>query len=346
MPRTRTIVWAQLRIGLLAVAALVLTAVFILYVGGQAGFGWQVYHLKTRFKDVQGLKTGAVVRVAGVEVGTVREIEFVGAEVEIVMKVSRRMQDKIRTDSKASIGSLSMLGAPVIDISPGRTGTPIGDWGHVPSQRPYGQLAAVAEGATKSLEEATKLLQDLRAGKGTVGRLFSDDELYRDISQFVSSAEDVVTALNSGDGTIGRLIRDPSAHDALMTSLNNLSAASTRLEAGEGTLGRLLKDERMAESLSSVASNLDEITGRLKRGEGTAGKLLKEDALYTRLDTLSQRIDQLVARLNQGEGTAGRLLQDKQLYENMNGAAEELRALIGDVRRDPKKYLNIKVSVF
>jgi phospholipid/cholesterol/gamma-HCH transport system substrate-binding protein len=98
--------------------------------------------------------------------------------------------------------------------------------------------------------------------------------------------------------------------------------------------------------LTSVASNLDEITGRLKRGEGTAGKLLTEDALYARINSLSERIDLLVTRLNQGEGTAGRLLQDKQLYENMNGAAGELRMLIGEIRKDPKKYLNVKVSLF
>jgi phospholipid/cholesterol/gamma-HCH transport system substrate-binding protein len=346
MPRTRSIAWSQLKIGILAVAAILLTAMFIFMVGGQAGFGWQVYHLKTRFTDVQGLKTGAVVRVAGVEVGTVRDVEFVGSEVEIVMRVSKKMQDKIRTDSKASIGSLSLLGAPVIDISPSRSGAQIEDWGYVPSQRPYGQLSAVAEGATKSLEEATKLLQDLRAGRGTVGKLFSDDQLYRDITQFVDSAEQVVTALNRGDGTIGKLIKDQSAHDALMTSLNNLSEISTRLLAGQGTLGRLLKDEKLAESLTSVAGNLDEITGRLKRGEGTAGKLLTDDALYARIDTLSKRLDLLVTRLNEGEGTAGRLLQDKQLYENMNGAASELRTLLGEVRKDPKKYLNIKVSLF
>jgi len=346
MPRTRSLAWSQLKVGILAVAALVLTAMFIFFVGGQAGFGRQRYHLKTRFKDVQGLKTGAVVRVAGVEVGTVSDVEFAGSDVEIVMKVSKRMQEAIRTDSRASIGSLSLLGAPVIDISPGKTGTPVQDWGYVPSQRPFGQLAAVAEGATKGLEEATKLLQDLRAGRGTVGKLFADDRLYRDITQFVNSAEEVVTALNRGDGTIGKLIKDPAAHQTLMKALDNLSEITARLNAGEGSLGRLLKDERMAQSLSSVASNLDEITGRLKRGEGTAGKLLTEDALYARLNTLGERIDVLVTRLNQGEGTAGRLLQDKQLYENMNGAASELRALIGEVRKDPKKYLNVKVSLF
>ena len=50
--------------------------------------------------------------------------------------------------------------------------------------------------------------------------------------------------------------------------------------------------------------------------------------------------------MNSGEGTAGQLLQDKQLYENMNQAASELRGLIGDIRKDPKRYLNVKVSIF
>ena len=50
--------------------------------------------------------------------------------------------------------------------------------------------------------------------------------------------------------------------------------------------------------------------------------------------------------LEQGRGTAGQFLQDKQIYENMNGAASELRGLIGDIRKDPKKYLNVRVRIF
>jgi phospholipid/cholesterol/gamma-HCH transport system substrate-binding protein len=54
----------------------------------------------------------------------------------------------------------------------------------------------------------------------------------------------------------------------------------------------------------------------------------------------------LTTDLEQGQGAAGQLLQNKQLYENMNGAASELRGLIGDIRKDPKKYLNVRVSIF
>ena len=43
---------------------------------------------------------------------------------------------------------------------------------------------------------------------------------------------------------------------------------------------------------------------------------------------------------------AGALLQDKQLYENMNTTVSEVRALIAEIRKDPKKYLNVRVSIF
>ena len=50
--------------------------------------------------------------------------------------------------------------------------------------------------------------------------------------------------------------------------------------------------------------------------------------------------------MSEGQGTAGQLLKDKQLYENMNGAVTDLRTLVADIRKDPKKFLNLKVSIF
>jgi len=102
----------------------------------------------------------------------------------------------------------------------------------------------------------------------------------------------------------------------------------------------------LSRSLTSTTANLDSITGRINRGEGTAGKLVTDEALYTRLNSLSDRIDKLVAGLQQGEGTAGQLLRDQRLYENINSTVAEMKSLVSDIRRDPKKYLNVKVSLF
>ena len=89
------------------------------------------------------------------------------------------------------------------------------------------------------------------------------------------------------------------------------------------------------------------VTGHLlRRGEGTAGKLLTDDSLYKRLDQLTARLDTLTTDLSEGKGSAGALLKDKQLYDNLNSAASELRGLVADIRKDPQKYLRVKVSLF
>jgi phospholipid/cholesterol/gamma-HCH transport system substrate-binding protein len=346
MPRTRSLAWSELKIGIVAVTALVLASAIIIAVGGAAGFAWQRYELRTHFPNVQGLKSGAVVRVAGVEVGKVSDVRFSGAEVEVVLEVRDDMQSRITTDSRASIGSLSLLGEPVIDISPSSSGTPLKEGETVPPGRTPGQLADVAEGATQALGQATALLQDLRAGKGTAGKLFTDDALYKEINQFINSAQTVARAISDGDGTLGRLVKDPAAYESLNASLGNLQEMTRRITAGEGSLGRLLKDEAMARSLTATTGNLEQVTGKINAGQGTAGKLVNETELYDRFNRVAGSVEQLTAMLEKGNGTAGQLLQDKQLYDNMNAAAGELRALIGDIRKDPKRYLNVRVSIF
>jgi phospholipid/cholesterol/gamma-HCH transport system substrate-binding protein len=346
MPRTRSLAWSELKIGIVAVAAMALAIMLIVAVGGQGGFFSSSYKLNTKFKDVQGIKTGAIVRVAGVEVGKVTSIDFVGAEVQVVMKVSTENQSRITDQSRASIGSLSLLGEPIIEISPSSSGRPLKDGDFIESARTTGQISDVAENATQALEETTALVRQIRAGKGTVGKLFTDDQMYRELNELVASTQAVTASINRGNGTLGRLIRDPVAYDRANAALANLQDVTRRIAAGEGSLGHLLRDDQLAKSLTSTSDNLDKVTGRLTRGEGTAGKLLTDQQLYDRFNSIAARIDKMATDLEQGQGSAGQLIHDKQLYENMNGAANELRSLIGDIRKDPKKYLNVKVSIF
>lgn len=346
MPRTRSLAWAELKIGIVAVSAVVLAIALILAVGGQGGFAWQRYELKTKFSNVQGLKSGAVVRVAGVDVGKVTSVDFVGADVQVTLEVNDENKSRITDQSRASIGSLSLLGEPIIEISPAAQGTPLKDGDFIQSSRAPGQIAEVAENATQTLEQATGLIKEIRAGKGTVGKLFTDDDLYREMNQLVTSAETVATSINRGNGTLGQLIRDPAVYRQANLALGNLQEMTRRINAGEGSLGKLLRDDQLARTLSSASTNLDQVTGRLSRGEGTAGKLLTDQQLYDRFNSVASRIDKLATALEQGEGTAGQLLHDKRLYETMNGAASELKELITEIRKDPKKYLNVRVSIF
>ncbi|MPZ19678.1 MAG: MCE family protein [Luteitalea sp.] len=346
MPRTRSLAWSELKIGFLALAAIVLAVFLVFLVGGQGGLFAREYHLKSRYTNVMGLKEGGLVRLGGVEVGQIERIEFAGAEIEVTMTLQQAMQDKVTTGSRAAIGSLSLLGEGVVDITASTSGEPLSEWSYIPTARQAPPLGDVAAGASEGLEELTTILRGVRQGEGTMGKLFTDEAVYRELSGLLETADRVVASVNRGRGTLGQLVNDPAAYKALRASLEDLQAATRRINAGQGSLGRLLHDDAFARSLTATTKNLDEVTARISRGEGTAGKLVTDDALYKRLAAVSQGLERLVARLEAGEGTAGRLLHDRQLYENMDGAVRELRGLLADIRSDPRKFLNVRVSIF
>ena len=346
MPRTRSLAWSELKIGVLTITALVIGAVLIFSLTGTRGFFWERYNLKTRLGNVAGLAPGSPVRVAGVQVGSVKEVQFAGEQVDVVFDMRNDLRDRITTASIARLGSVSLLGESAIDISPSTGGSPIPEWGYVPAGAAPKQIADITDQASRSVDEITGLVRDIRAGKGTAGKLMTDEQLYVELRKFVATAGDVTRTIQQGRGTVGRLLNDRKTADALEASMTNLEAMTRRMNAGEGSLGRLMKDDAFSQSLTGATDNLRTLTDRLNRGEGTAGKLMTDPALFNRLNDVTNRMNDLVTKLNEGEGTMGQLLKDKQLYENMNGAVNEFRSLITEIKKDPRKYLNVRVSVF
>ena len=346
MPRTRSIAWAELKLGVVGLGALILATGLIFAVGGQGGFFWQRYPLKVCFDSVQGLKTGAVVRLSGMEVGQVTSIEFAGRSVEVTIQVSDDVRPLITSESTASIGSLSLLGEPIIDLTTSDRGTPLEPWSYVRATSTGGPFGTLTNTASDTLSQAGQMIADMRAGRGTVGKLMTDDALYGEMRTLVNSATQVTRQINAGHGTLGAILRDPSAYNALKASLDNLQEATDRVNRGEGTIGQLLNDGRLGHQLTSTAAHANAIAEKLDRGDGTAGKLLTDGQLYERLNDLTNRLDKVAAGLDAGKGTAGKLLHDQQLYDNLNSAVVEIRNLVTDVRKDPKKFLRLSFSLF
>ena len=346
MPRTRSLAWSELKIGLLAVISLGLASVLIFLLSGEGGLPWQRYSVKAVFTNVAGLKPGAPVRIAGVDVGAVGTTEFVGDRVEVVLEIAEEHRGRITTGSRATLGTVSLLGEGAVDITPSTQGQPIPDWGYVPTGPPIGSIAEVATQATEGIQEATKLLQDIRGGRGTIGKFFTDDAVYRDVSELVQSLDRVASQMATGRGTLGRLNTDPRLYNQMNAAVADLNAITGRIRNGEGSLGKLLNDPALANSLTTTTRNIEGVTDRLNRGDGTAGKLLNETVLYDRLSGTVQKLETLTTNLNAGEGTLGQLLRDKQLYENINKTVIELQNFLAEVRKDPKRYLNVKVSIF
>jgi phospholipid/cholesterol/gamma-HCH transport system substrate-binding protein len=346
MPRTRSLKWSELKIGIMAVVALVIAAALILALGGEGGFFWQRYNLKVKFSNAAGVQQGSPVRVAGVTVGAVTDIQFVGSEVDMLLELRDDMQERVRTTSRATIGSVSLLGEGAIDITATSDGQPIPAFGYVPSDAPPPQLADVTAQANAGIAELTALMEDIRAGKGTVGKLMTDEQLYTELWEFTAAAREVTVGLSSGKGTLGQLLNNPESARQLEASLTNLTALTNKINAGQGSIGQLINDPALARNLTAVTANFESLSAALNKGEGTMGQLMKNDTLYKRLDGVTTNLEQLTAKLNQGEGTAGKLMNDTQLHDNINRTLTEMQQLLSDIRKDPKKFLNVRMSIF
>ena len=346
MPRTRSLAWSELKLGVLTITAVVIAALTIFLVTGGKGFFWQRYSLKTKFASVPGLKPGSPVRLAGVEIGSVSSVLPVDEFVDVEFEVNERWRERITTASFARLGSVSLLGEAAVDITPSTKGTPIPAGGYVPQGKTPAALSDLTDQASEGIGELTGLIHDMRGGRGTIGKLMTDEQLYVELRRFATSAGELTDTIKSGKGTLGKLINDPATANALEGTMKNMETVTARLKAGEGSLGKLMNDDAFATSLTSATNNINDLVARLGKGDGTFGKLVNDPALYNRLNSLSERLDRVLEGLEAGNGTAGSLLKDKQLYENMNKVMADASALLAEIRKDPKRYLNLKVSIF
>src|ERR1051325_9630845 len=124
MPRPRSLAWAELKIGLVSIFALAMAGLLIFLLSGEGGFFWQRFGIKTVFANVAGLKAGAPVRLAGVEIGSVKDVQFTGDRVEVLMEVKKKDAPRITSSSVASLGSVSLLGESAVDLTASTRGTP------------------------------------------------------------------------------------------------------------------------------------------------------------------------------------------------------------------------------
>jgi phospholipid/cholesterol/gamma-HCH transport system substrate-binding protein len=336
-------------VGVVVIVSLCVLGFTILYIGGGGGSPFAPrYQVRALMGDVNGLKAGAPVRLGGVEVGSVTRVDFAGGGgglVEVVMRLDQRVQPRVTTESRATLGSLGLLGEKAVDIQAQAGGSPVQDGGYLPASGDD-PVKGLLSDASDSTEHLRRILARMDSGEGTIGKAIRDDELYNRMTDVSVRLQGLMSKLESERGPLGRLVNDAEMSRGMGDSIKRVSSLLERIESGEGALGTLTHDEKLAGDLRSLASSLSTVAGKLSKGEGSLGRLLEDEQLAKRLDSVTSRLDRVLARVEAGEGTAGQLLQNAELHDNLNATLKDLRQLVGDVRRDPQKYLRVRVSLF
>jgi len=376
----KSIAISQLRVGIFVLVAVAILIFLILNASGDINPFSKKLHLRARFSDANGLREGSEVRLAGVRVGKVEKITLLppsdvpnAPRVEVAMSIDSKIDDqpanqRIRSDSTAQQGSPSLLGNEMlINISPGTSvGQAVSDNALLPSStsntvNDFAKSGTdLAQRLSKLSDEINGIVRDVKDGKGTVGRLFTDEALYNNLNATIRETEDVIKQIRSGDGSAGRFVNDPALYNNANEIAIQLRAIAGDLRAGRGTAGKLLTDDEFYNRLNRTADKLDRsvdqintMIAEINAGKGTLGRLIKDEQIYNdaraaiaRFNTTAERIDNMVAAAQRGEGTVGRLLTDDTLYSNVNQLSSEGVKMIYDFRQNPKKYLTIKFELF
>jgi phospholipid/cholesterol/gamma-HCH transport system substrate-binding protein len=320
MRRAKYISWSELRVGILVIASFILLAATILYIGRQQGIFAETYSLKVYMERINGLQTGAPVWLSGVSVGSVQDIRFRDKvklkEIEVVLEIDKQVQQRIRKDSVARIGTLGLLGDKYVAITQGSS-----------------TESAIPEGG---------MLQG--ANPVDFEELISDaSTAIDDLVITLENARDITNKINSGTGTLGLLVNKPDLIEETQVLIRDTRGLIDKIQNGDGTLARLLNDEKLYTGMSQLLWSSDTLANHIRTQEGTLGKLIYDPSLYDNLTGLTERFDSLLQKVESGEGTAGKLLADEALYEELKLLSESTRSLVDDIKRNPARYINIKI---
>jgi phospholipid/cholesterol/gamma-HCH transport system substrate-binding protein len=301
----------ETRIGFF-VALILLAAVFILdIVGGPEKFT-RGYRLHALFKNVQDLKIGDRVKMAGVEIGRVEDIQISGGKVDVTMKLRRNVE--VKTDSVATVLFAGLMGQNYVSVAFGSPEAP---------RLENNQIVATAE--QPDLNAIMARLDSVASGVENLTKSFSSekiDNLLGPLIAFVKDNRESLTAtfsnmkaissqVASGQGSVGQLIYSNAFYETALLTVTNLQSASAdakllltdtrkmidQINQGQGSIGKLVKDEALYNEATNSLTNLKEILQKINQGQGSIGKLVNEQDFYRDAKLTLQKLDKAMEGL-------------------------------------------------
>ncbi len=343
----------EIKVGIFVLAALLALGYLTVKLAEESLVPKGTYPVYAVFENVSGLVRGAKVEMAGVEIGKVGNISLLPegkARVELLIY----KDVKLAKDAEARIRTAGVLGDRFVEIKQGRTPERLSA-GEVivRTQSPMDLSEVIAEvgPALKDLRQVTSGLAELigsEEGKNNLRELIVN---LRDAS---AAFKEVGQKVARGEGTLGKLLTDEELYREIKSSFSdfkvtmaNLREISERMQRGEGTLGKLLTDEELylsfREAMKSVEKGslaIAEVAEKINKGEGTLGKLLADETLYDHLNEAAASLERITKKIERGEGTLGKLVNDDSLYLEAKRALQNVnRATTGIQEQVPISVL-------
>jgi len=286
-------------VGVFVLLAIIILVAGIFILGGKQKRFEKTILVRAIFDNVSGLKLGNNVWFSGVKIGTIKSINFSGtSQVEVTMKLEQDVNKYIHKDSKARLGSESLIGNKIIEIYGGNPNGPIiddNDKLEVEKSLETSEIMATLQENNKNLVKITgdlkQVSREILHGKGMVGTLLTDSALANNFRSIVHNLHkttvstalatnqltDFTAKLNNKNGLANKLMTDTVIYANLNSSVfqlkktttnaaiitDSLKMATSKLTTGKSPIGVLLNDEKMATQIRNTMGKLETTSVKL-----------------------------------------------------------------------------------
>jgi phospholipid/cholesterol/gamma-HCH transport system substrate-binding protein len=210
----------------------------------------------------------------------------------------------LTTDSRVSIRNVGLMGEKVIAVDYSTTGRPYAEGDTIQGVYELG-LGEVMASMGDVVNQITMLSADLRS---VTGELTRDGRLSSTIKNFEQTSLELRKAVSENRTSLTETLKD--------------FRAAARTTKGL-TADREAELKHALDQFSIAADNMARLS--------------------TRLDSLRASLQSVTSRVERGEGTLGKLVRDDKLYADVNSSVQSLKVLIEDIKKNPKKYINLSI---
>ena len=267
------------------------------------------YELKVFYRNVNGLKEGDVVSVAGLSIGRVESMALAGRGINVVLSIQTKVH--LPKDSRAILKSESIMGGKFIEIAPGM------DTGMLVNGDSLGGLYEA------DLSELTATLSPITSN--VLGILENVNSTFDQPTR--QRIQRIVAELEQSSGRLEEVIR--AGGRSADASFTELSSFSRDLASAARTIDSIARDERL---------NIDTSVTSFARWSRNM------ERVSAQLETAAVALNGVLGKVGRGEGTLGMLVQDDRLYNHLDSLSMNLNLLVRDLRENPQRY--VRLSLF
>ncbi|MGO8677222.1 MAG: MlaD family protein [Limisphaerales bacterium] len=324
----------ETRLGIFVALVIIAFVLILEFLGGTESFR-RGTHYSALFNNVQDLKVGDRVKMAGKEIGRVDDISLQETNNKVLVTIKVNSKVLVRTDSSVSIKFTGLVGQNFVSVDFGSPNSP---------KALEGTLLRTLD--TPDMSEIMAKIDNVAGNIENLTKSFTGekiDNLIGPFTDFLKANQGPLTAtiahiqavsaqIADGKGTVGKLVNDPALYSSALSAVSNFQDTATEVKAA-------VADAR------TVVDQVKQTVAQVNAGQGTVGRLLKEDTLYRETTASMTHLKEILQKINQGQGSVGKIVNDRELYDNAKMTLQKLdKATEGLEDQGPLTVMGILVN--